>query len=136
MSTNPPTLIAIRGATTCSADSPDEICRATEELLTEMMERNGAGPEDLVSVIFTSTSDLVSDFPAAAARKIGLSEVPLLCAAEIAVPGSLERCIRVMIHLTSTRRRDELRHVYLREARSLRSDLPTSDKNPQVKPQP
>ena len=136
MSTNPLRLAAIRGATTCTSDSAEEICNATEELLQEMLGRNGAGPEDLVSVIFTSTADLVSDFPAAAARKIGLSDVPLLCAAEIAVPGSLERCIRVMIHLTTSLSRGDLRHVYLRGAKSLRADLPTSEQNPQAEPQP
>ena len=104
-------------------DDPAEIAEATEELLVQMLEGNGATSADLVSLIFTATPDLTSEFPAAAARAMGLSEVPLLCAAEIAVPGSLPRCIRVLIHLYTDRDYASLRHVYLRDARGLRSDL-------------
>jgi chorismate mutase len=104
-------------------DDPAEIAEATEELLVQMLASNGATSADLVSLIFTATPDLTSEFPAAAARAMGLSEVPLLCAAEIAVPGSLPRCVRVLIHLYSDRDYASLRHVYLRDARGLRSDL-------------
>lgn len=99
------------------------------------MNRNHAAPEDLISLIFTSTPDLVSDFPATSAREMGLSEIPLLCAAEIAVPGALVRCIRVLAHLDSVLERADLRHVYLHRAKSLRSDLHTADLNPQVAPE-
>ena len=106
------------------ADEPAEIVAATVELLKEMLERNDARAGDLISLVFTTTPDLVSEFPAAAARAIGISEVPLLCAQEIPVPGALPRCIRVLIHLYTERDYASLRHVYLRGARGLRTDLP------------
>ena len=115
---------ALRGATTVSVDQPDEIGTATVELLEEMFGRNDVDHDDLISIWFTVTEDLVSAFPASAARTIGLGDVPLLCAREIPVPGSKPRCIRVMAHLTTERTREELRHVYLREAATLRDDLP------------
>ena len=105
-------------------DDPELITAATVELLGEMLERNGADAGDLVSIVFTSTADLVSEFPAAGARYMGLADVPLLCAQEIAVPGSVPRCIRVLMHLYTERDYASLRHVYLRDARALRSDLP------------
>ena len=105
-------------------DNAVAITSATEELLQAMLDRNGAEVADLVSVVFTSTADLVSEFPAAAARSMGMAEVPLLCAQEIAVPGSVPRCIRVLMHLYTERDYASLRHVYLRDARALRSDLP------------
>jgi chorismate mutase len=119
-----PTLRALRGATTCDADTLDEITRATQELLVALMERNGLDHDDVVSVIFTSTSDLTSTFPATAARGVGFGDVPLLCATEIDVPGAKPRCVRVMMHVYSARPRTELIHVYLRDAQSLRDDLP------------
>jgi chorismate mutase len=119
-----PMLRALRGATTCVSDSPDEITAATQELLTEMMVRNDVEHDDVVSVIFTTTADLTSTFPATAARGVGFGDVPLLCASEIAVPGSMPRCVRVLMHLYSSRDRDAMRHVYLRGAQSLRDDLP------------
>jgi len=115
---------ALRGATTVSADDPDLIIEATAELLREMLDRNGAEVSDLISVVFTSTPDLVSEFPAAAARRMGMQAVPLLCAQEIAVPQVVSRCIRVLLHLYSERDYASLRHVYLRDARGLRADLP------------
>lgn len=124
MSTNEPRRVAaLRGATTCSSDDPEAICEATVELLTELLSRNGVESDDLVSIIFTSTPDLRADFPASAARKLGLHDVPLLCAAEIDVAGALERCIRILIHLETVRPRADLKHVYLHGATSLRSDL-------------
>jgi chorismate mutase len=116
-------LRALRGATTVAGDDSEAIVSATAELLTEMLERNGVAGDDLVSMVFTATSDLRAEFPAAAARRIGISHVPLLCAQEIDVPGSVGRCVRVMVHLYTARPAAELRHVYLRGARHLRADL-------------
>jgi chorismate mutase len=118
-----PRLVALRGATTVAKDEPAAIVEATGELLRTLLERNAVRRDDLVSVMFTSTGDLCSEFPAAAARSIGISDVPLLCATEIAVPGSIARCIRVMVHLYSTAPRARLQHVYLRDATHLRTDL-------------
>ncbi len=88
------------------------------------MERNDLDHDDVVSVIFTTSTDLTSTFPATAARGVGFGDIPLLCASEIAVPGSMPRCVRVLMHVYSTRDRNEIRHVYLRQAQSLRDDLP------------
>jgi chorismate mutase len=89
-----------------------------------MLDRNGAEVDDLVSVIFTTTPDLDAEFPAAAARALGIAHVPLLCAQEIAVPDDIDRCVRVLMHLYSGRDYASLRHVYLGEAKQLRTDLP------------
>ncbi len=115
---------ALRGATTVDADTPDQITARTVTLLEEMFERNGVDHDDLISILFTVTEDLTSAFPAAGARTIGLGDVPLLCAREIPVPGSMQRCIRVLAHLNTDRARNELRHIYLEGAVSLRDDLP------------
>lgn len=117
-------LAAVRGATTTDEDSPEQIRERTRELLQAVIERNGISHDDIVSIIFTATPDLVSDFPAVAARNLGLSWVPLLCSQEIPVTGSMERCIRVMVHAYLNRPRQEIRHVYLHEAKQLRTDLP------------
>lgn len=114
---------ALRGATTVERDDAQAIIEATRELLEEMLVRNEVATEDLISLVFTATPDLASEFPAAAARAIGISDVPLLCAREIAVEGALPRCVRVLMHLHTTRSRAELRHIYLNEATSLRADL-------------
>jgi chorismate mutase len=116
-------LRALRGATTAASNDADAIVEATAELLAEMIARNGVANEDIVSVVFTATQDLNAEFPAAAARSLGISDVPLLCAAEIAVPGAVARCIRVLMHVYSARDHKSLRHVYLGEARGLRTDL-------------
>jgi chorismate mutase len=116
-------LRALRGATTAAADEGRAIVDATERLLAEMIGRNGIATGDLVSMIFTTTADLSAEFPAAAARALGLSSVPLLCAREIDVPGSVPRCIRVLMHLYTTRPAETLRHVYLEGAEQLRTDL-------------
>jgi chorismate mutase len=118
-----PSLRALRGATTAIADIDREIVDATAELLREMLARNDVDAGDIVSVVFTATPDLTSEFPAAAARRVGISDVPLLCATEIAVAGAVGRCIRVLMHLYTTREPAELRHIYLRDARGLRTDL-------------
>jgi chorismate mutase len=117
-------LRALRGATSVERDHPAEIIAATTALLEEMLGRNGIAPEELVSLIFTSTPDLVSEFPAVAARRLGLSGVALMCAAEIPVPGATPRCVRVLAHCYSRRTNEELRHVYLGAAKKLRADLP------------
>jgi chorismate mutase len=119
-----PMIRGLRGATTCVENSAEEIAVATQELLTAMMERNELSHDDVVSVVFTTSPDLTAAFPATAARGIGFGDIALLCASEIAVPGSMPRCIRVLMHAYSTRDRTDLRHVYLRNAQSLRDDLP------------
>jgi len=115
---------ALRGATTVDADTPEQITERTVALLSAMLERNGVEHEDLISILFTTTADVTSMFPATAARTMGLGDVPLLCASEIAVPGAAARCIRVLVHMTSDRERGQLHHVYLQGARGLRDDLP------------
>jgi chorismate mutase len=117
---------ALRGATTVASDTPEDIVEATLELLQELLDRNGVTPEDLISIVFTSTQDLTAEFPAVAARKLGLVDIPLLCAAEIAVPGALARCVRVLLHLNFAGDPATLRHAYLRGASELRTDLPGS----------
>lgn len=93
-------------------------------LLEAMLDRNGVDHDDLVSIVFTATGDLHSTYPAAAARKLGLGDVPLLCARELDVVEGTPRCVRVLMHLHTARARRELRHVYLEGARGLRDDLP------------
>ncbi len=93
-------------------------------LLEEMCERNGVDHDDIVSILFTATDDLHATFPAAAARTMGLGDVPLICARELDVEGGTPRCIRVLMHLTTERTRAQLRHVYLEGAETLRDDLP------------
>lgn len=113
----------VRGATTVEEDNMQAIVAMTRELLTGMVSANGIRPEDVASVFFTATHDLTAGFPARAAREIGWRHVPLLDAQEIPVPGSLARCVRVLIHWNTTRQQAEIRHVYLRGAASLRPDL-------------
>ena len=113
---------AVRGATSVEEDTSTAILASTAELLTEVLARNELVPEDLISMIFTVTSDLSAEFPAVAAREAGLTHVPLLCAREIPVPGSLGMCIRLLLHCNAPRER-VIEHVYLREARRLRPDL-------------
>lgn len=115
---------ALRGATTVDADTPEQITSRTQDLLQAMLERNEVDHDDLISVILTTTPDVVSKFPALAAREMGLGDVPLLCASEIDVVGATPRCIRILVHLHTERRRDELHHIYLEGARGLRDDLP------------
>lgn len=119
----PVILRAVRGAITVDADEAEAIRQATTELMTTLLERNALETGDMVSILFTLTPDLRAEFPAVAAREMGLSSVPLLCAAEIDVPGAMARCIRVMVHSYMPNQRP-VRHVYLREARQLRTDLP------------
>ncbi|MFV0258450.1 MAG: chorismate mutase [Acidimicrobiales bacterium] len=114
---------ALRGATTVDADHPDEVHKRTTELLEALFARNDVGADDIISVFFTTTGDVRSVAPAAAARAFGLTDVPLICAQEMPVDGSLERCVRLLLHLDTDRPRDELRHVFLRGATVLRPDL-------------
>lgn len=114
----------IRGATTVEQDSATEIHEATRELLEQVVKANGIESfDEIASIIFTTSPDLTSTFPAEAARAIGMNQVPLLCASEIAVPGSMPRCVRFMLHWNTERRQDEIVHVYLREAKKLRPDV-------------
>jgi chorismate mutase len=113
-------LRALRGATTVDQNDADAITSATEELVTAVIERNSLAADDMVSCIFTCTGDLDAEFPAVAARRLGMSAVPLLCAREIDVPGAMPRVIRMMLHCYGS---DEPQHVYLRDAVSLRKDL-------------
>jgi chorismate mutase len=117
-------LRALRGATTVDVDCAEQIRERVVALLEEMFARNGVDHDDLVSLWFTATNDLHSLFPAAAARTIGLGDVPMLCARELDVVGGTPRCIRVLAHLETDRSRSELRHVYLEGAGHLRDDLP------------
>jgi chorismate mutase len=116
-------LRAVRGATRLEVDDPEHMRERVVELVNEMLERNELTTEDLVSVIFTATPDLRSDFPAAAARSLGLGEVPLICAQEIDVAGALTSVVRVLVHAETDRPRAEVVHVYLRGAEVLRTDL-------------
>jgi chorismate mutase len=120
----PERLVALRGATTVPADERDELVARTEELLVELLKRNRVEHDDLVSIIFTATDDLRSEFPAVAARNLGMGDVPLLCARELAVRHGNPRTVRVLVHCYSAIPRADLRHVYLHGARNLRDDLP------------
>lgn len=115
-------LFALRGASSVDVNEADAILGATSWLMREIMKRNQIGPDDVVSCIFTLTSDLDAQFPAVAARQLGFDKVPLLCAREVEVPGSLPRIVRVLMHYYAPESH-ESRHVYLGEARALRTDL-------------
>jgi chorismate mutase len=115
-------LFALRGAISVDRNGASEIHEATTALMEEIMQRNSLAPRDVVSCIFTATEDLDADFPAAAARSIGFEGVPLLCAREMVVPAAMPRVIRVLIHYYAEDGH-EARHVYLRDAVALRSDL-------------
>jgi chorismate mutase len=114
---------AVRGAIQIDRDDPDAIRVGTGMLLAEVMRRNDLAADDIISVLFTMTPDLASGFPATAARSLGLSEVPLLCATEIAVPDAMQRVIRLLAHVQVDRPRSAIEHVYLRGAARLRPDL-------------
>jgi chorismate mutase len=116
-------LRAARGAIRVPSDDGDQLLGATERLLSAILERNAVDPDDLVSILFTATEDLRSAFPAEAARRMGLGRVPLLCAQEIPVEGSMRSVIRVLVHFHSDRTLDEVAHVYLDGAESLRDDV-------------
>ena len=115
---------ALRGATTIDTDTADEVRARTIALLEQMLERNGVEHDDIISVLFTATDDIHSMFPASAARDIGFGDLPLICARQLDITDATPRCIRVLLHPTTTRSRSELRHVYLEGASGLRDDLP------------
>jgi chorismate mutase len=112
----------VRGAITVSSDNEDEILEATRELLQAIVQANEMNVDDVASAYFTTTADLTATYPAYAARQLGWMDVALLCGHEMNVPGGLSRCIRVLIHWNTTRSAQEIVHVYMREARSLRPD--------------
>jgi chorismate mutase len=115
---------ALRGAIQVDGDTREEILKGSAELITAVLERNDLTADDIISIVFTATPDLTAEFPAYAARLLGLTDVPLLCATEIAVPGALPRTLRLLAHVETLRSRAEMRHVYLRGAAALRTDLP------------
>lgn len=120
----PATVRALRGATRVDADTREQITERVSELVTAMLARNDLTKDDLISALFTATGDIHSMFPAEAARGAGLGDVPLMCAQELDIEGKPDRCIRVMMHVTTGRARDELHHVYLQGTAILRDDLP------------
>ncbi len=115
---------AVRGAIQIDADDRQQILDATTELLTAVLDTNSFTADDLISVVFTATPDLKAEFPAYAARQMGIVDVPLLCAGEIDVPGAMPRVLRLLAHVETDRTRSQVRHVYLRGAAALRTDLP------------
>jgi len=114
----------IRGATSARSDTRDDILQATRELLAEILRSNEIDQfDEIVSILFTTTPDLTAVFPAEAAREMGMHAVPLLCASEIAVPGRLPRCVRLLMHLNTEKPAARMVHVYLGEAKCLRPDM-------------
>jgi chorismate mutase len=114
---------AIRGAIQVAANDRAAILDGTTELVNEVMRRNALTQEDVISVVFTATTDLTAEFPALAARKLGFGEVPLLCCTEIAVPGGMPRVVRLLMHVETSTPRAAVQHVYLRGATALRLDI-------------
>ena len=114
---------AVRGATQLEADSREHMLERVAEMVTDVMTSNGLVVDDVISVIFTATSDLVAEFPAYAARRLGFGDVPLLCARELEIAGSLPRVVRMMAHIETDLPRADITHCYLHGAASLRSDL-------------
>ena len=115
---------AVRGATQVDQDDRELVLAATTELLQAVLAANALSLDDLISVIFTATPDIRSEFPAYAARQMGITDVPLLCATEIDVPGAMPRVLRLLAHVETARARADVRHVYLHGAAALRTDLP------------
>ncbi len=114
---------AVRGAIHVAEDTPEAVLGATQQLLGEILDRNGVARADIISVFFTSTEDLTSAFPAEAARRMGLGAVPLMCAREIPVAGAMSRVVRLLMHFHTARSQDEIVPVYLDGAETLRDDL-------------
>ena len=117
----------MRGATQLDRDERDHLLDRTSEMVQLLLDRNGLTEHDLISIVFTATPDLVSDFPAYAVRQIGITDVPLLCAREIDVAGAMPRVIRVLAHVDTDLTREDIQHVYLHGARQLRTDLRHDD---------
>lgn len=114
---------AVRGAIQIDADERDLVLKGTTELVTALLAANDFGTDDVISMLFTSTPDLTCEFPALAARELGLTDTPLLCASEIAVPGAMPRVVRILAHVETMRSKQEVQHVYLRGAANLRRDI-------------
>ena len=114
---------AVRGATQLEQDTREHMLDRVAELVTDVMEANGLEVDDFISIIFTATSDLVSEFPAYAARQLGFSDVPLVCARELEIEGSMPRVVRLMAHIETDLPRSDVTHVYLHGAANLRRDL-------------
>ena len=112
----------IRGATTVGENTREAVLEATREMLTRIVEANGVAPDDIASVIFTTTTDVNAEYPALAARQLGWHDVALMCGHEMAVPGALKMCIRVLVHWNTTLTNSEIQHVYIRGAVNLRPD--------------
>jgi chorismate mutase len=112
----------IRGATTCEENTSESILKATRELLALMIRRNDLMPEDVASALFSTTEDLDAEFPALAARQLGWIDVALMCIHEVDVPGSIRHCIRILLHWNTEKTADQIVHVYIKEAASLRPD--------------
>lgn len=111
----------IRGATTVDANTKEDIQAAAKELLREMVQANGVQEEDVACILFTTTPDLNAAFPASVARELGLSQVPMLCGHEMSVPGSLPRCLRILILFNTEKSAEEIVHIYIKGAMELRS---------------
>jgi chorismate mutase len=124
--------LAARGAITVDVDSRDAVVTQTQLLVTTMLARNDITPDDVISVIFTTTPDLRSAFPASAARAVGFDDVPMIGAVEADVPGALERVVRVLMHIETDRGRGSIRHVFLGGARALRPDLADTPDAPET----
>ena len=118
-----PVCRGVRGATTVASDTRDEILTATRQLLALLIRRNNIDSTDVASAIFTVTQDITAEFPALAARQLGWIDVPLLCGYEVSVPGSLPRCIRILVHWNTVKPQHEILHTYMRDATTLRPDL-------------
>jgi chorismate mutase len=117
----------VRGATTASANTAEDILEATQEMVTALIELNDLSSDDIASALFTTTTDLTAMFPAMAARSFGWTEVPMICSHEMAVPGALTRAVRVLVNVNTTKSPSEIRHVYLKGARQLRPEWGISD---------
>lgn len=117
----------IRGATTATSNTAEDILEVTTDMIVAIARLNEIAPEDIASAIFTTTPDLNATFPALAAREVGWTEVPLICSHEMAVPGSLTRAVRILLHVNTTRSAAEIRHVYLNGARQLRPEWAVSN---------
>lgn len=119
----------IRGATTAGANTAEDILEATQELVEVLIALNDLDSEDIASAIFTTTPDLTAMFPAAAARAFGWTDVPMICSHEMSVPGALQKAVRVLVHVNTTRPPAEIRHVYLKGARQLRPEWGIPDED-------
>jgi chorismate mutase len=127
---------AVRGATQLEEDVREHLLERVAEMVVDVMESNGLEVDDFISVIFTATSDLVSEFPAYAARRLGFGEVPLICARELEIAGSMPRVVRMLAHVETDRPRQDVTHVYLHGAAALRRDLTRVREVPDQQPAP